>query len=255
MPESPVSPDQFRKDAARIPNTIVRVERMPELLARFCRRPPAPGYEVKKAEPFSRDDFSIPFLNGKELAQLNRFKVLKKQVEWACGRFAVKSLAREILTPETALTDIRIQYRPQGAPFLKGFESYSLTLSHSGEMTAAALATLPEVVLGIDIEAVGPMPDAPFMKTAFTQREILSQAPTPADVFRCWTLKEAYLKFIGKGFHESLHHVEILGREILHHKEAQPVTARSWLLDSGYAISLVAAKNSGLCETNGRNHV
>ncbi len=240
MPEPPVSLDQFRQEAAGIEDAKIRIARMPDLISGFCHHPPAPGYEVKKAEPFCREDFSIPFLNTEELARLNQFKVLKKQVEWVCGRFTVKSLAKDMLAPQAELTDIRIQYMPQGAPFLEGFESFSLTLSHSGEMTAAAIGTRPGVLLGIDIEAVGPMPEDAFMKTAFTQREISSMAKTAEDVFRCWTLKEAYLKFIGKGFHESLHNVEILGQKILHNNTPQAVTARSWLLDAGYALSLVS---------------
>jgi len=239
MPETAVSLARFTCEAAGIEDAEIRIARIPELLSRFCHRPPPPGYEVKKAVPFRPEDFSLPFLSPEELARLNRFKALKKQVEWACGRFAVKSLARRILTPETALTDIRIQYRPQGAPFLEGFEPYSLTLSHSGEMTAAALGKSPGLILGIDIEAVGPMPDDAFMKTAFTPREIRAMAPNPEDLFRCWTLKEAYLKFIGKGFHESLHHVEILGSRVLHNGKEVPVTARSWQLEPGYALSLV----------------
>jgi len=239
MPAPPVSLDQFRQDAAGIAGAKIRIARMPELLQRFCHCPPEPGYEIKKAGHFSASDFSIPFLNQSELDRLNQFKVLKKQVEWTCGRFVVKSLARDALAPKTPLTDICIQYKPQGAPFLKDFPDYSLTLSHSGSLTAVALATVPGLVLGIDVEAVGPMPDDAFMATAFTKREILGMASTPADVFQCWTLKEAYLKFIGKGFYESLHHVEILGGKIIHHNAPQPVTARAWLVDNGYALGLV----------------
>ena len=240
---APVSLEQFHRDTAAIQNTAVRIRRIPDLLARFLHRPPGPGFETQPARPFCPNEFILPFLDGEELDRLNRFKVLKKQVEWSCGRFTVKSLLQDTLMQDRDLRDIRILYRDQGAPYLEDLPNHCLTLSHSDQMTAAALSRVPGPVLGIDIEALGPMPDQGFMTTAFTQREIESMAPCPEDVFRCWTLKEAYLKFIGKGFNESLHSVEVLGSKICHNKSEQPVTCRSWSLEGGYVLGLVTGED------------
>lgn len=230
---------QFHRAAENIPDAAIRVSSIPDLLSLCLHHPPDPGYETKKALDFRPGDFALDLLDAEELDRLNRFKVLKKQVEWTCGRLAAKSLARETLMPEKALRDIRILYRSQGAPYLEGMETFCLSLSHSGGLTAAALSLAPGQVLGIDIEAIGPMPDHSFLTTAFTGREIRAMAPGPEAVFRCWTLKEAYLKFIEKGFNESLHHVEILGTRVLHKGKEQPVACRSWILDEGYALGLV----------------
>jgi 4'-phosphopantetheinyl transferase len=73
-----------------------------------------------------------------------------------------------------------------------------------------------------------------------TAGEIEAMAPGKEAVFRSWTLKEAYLKYIGKGFNQSLHHVEVLGDTIRHRGEVQKVVCRSWLLDRGYAVGLVS---------------
>jgi 4'-phosphopantetheinyl transferase len=237
---APLCLDAFHRDTETIPDTAVRIEPVGELLSRFLHQPPGPGYETKRAVPFGQEVFSLTFLTGNELDQLNRFKVLKKQVEWACGRFAGKSLVRDLLMPDKGLEEVRIAYRTQGAPYVEDLEGHCLSLSHSGEFTAAALGLVPGKVLGIDIEAVGPMPTPGFMKTAFTAGEIEAMAPGKEAVFRCWTLKEAYLKYIGKGFNESLHHVEVLGDTIRHRGEVQKVVCRSWLLDRGYAVGLVS---------------
>ncbi len=189
---------------------------------------------------FTKADFKLNILSGDELIRLNRFKALKKQIEWLCGRFAAKSLAKEVLTPDQDLTDIKIEYREKGAPFLVKFPDHCLSLSHSGIYTVVALGTDSGLTLGIDVEKVTQKPGQAFMKTAFTPEEIQAMGNSPQEIFRHWTLKEAYLKYIGLGFNESLKQVEIIRNKIFHNKEHQDLGCWSWPLDKGYVLSLVA---------------
>ncbi len=192
-------------------------------------------------------DFSFTFLSLEEMETLNRFKALKKQIEWVCGRYMIKRLARAVLSRGEApildaglpLDRITLDYHEKGAPFIVSCPRIPITLSHSGDFTAAGMGLLPRIQLGVDIEAIAPMPDQAFMKTAFTQREIQAMAPTPEAVFRCWTLKEAFLKFIGMGFNESLHRVEILGEEIFHNGKKIPLEIHTHSIAPGYLLSLV----------------
>jgi 4'-phosphopantetheinyl transferase len=188
---------------------------------------------------FDHSLFKIPFLSDEELVRVNRFKALKKQMEWVCGRFALKLLAKDILDPAIPLDQVRIDYREKGAPYLTQFPEISISLSHSGDYTAAAITRDTQTALGIDIEKIGTMPDQGFMKTAFTSEEIRYMPADAGSVFRHWTLKEAFLKYLGLGFNESLHHVAVIRDQIYHCENKQAIHTWSRFLNDAYVVSLV----------------
>ncbi|MEH0020479.1 MAG: 4'-phosphopantetheinyl transferase superfamily protein [Desulfobacter sp.] len=231
------------------PDIKIQVLQIPDLLRFLLNTPPVPGqYQTRPPRIFDRSDFARDFLSDDELSRLNAFKAMKKQVEWMSGRFAAKHLARQSLKqPFSALPfrDIHIRYQEHGAPFLEQCPNLCLSLSHSGIYTAAAVATTPGTVMGIDLEAVGDLPDKHFMNTAFTRAEIRAMETAPADVFRHWTLKEAYLKYIRMGFNESLHHVEIIQNTVVYKGVAQNLACWSRDLDQGYILSMVSDPPAG----------
>jgi len=195
-----------------------------------------------KNRDFDHSLFKIPFLSDEELARVNRFKALKKQVEWICGRFALKLLVTDVLNPATPLNQVRIDYREKGAPYLTRFPEISISLSHSGDYTAAAITRDTQTALGIDIEKIGTMPDQGFMKTAFTAEEIRHMPAGAGSVFRHWTIKEAFLKYLGLGFNESLHNVAVIRDQIYHCGKKQAVHTWSRFVDDTYAVSLVSGR-------------
>ena len=79
------------------------------------------------------------------------------------------------------------------------------------------------------------------MKTAFTQNEIEYLNDDATRVFKNWTIKEAYLKYIKKGFNESLHSVEVINDEIRHNKKKIKVDVYSTFIDD-YVLSLVSSR-------------
>lgn len=57
---------------------------------------------------------------------------------------------------------------------------------------------------------------------------------------RRWTLKEAFLKYIGKGFNEKLKSVEIVHNTILYNgKDAINITIDSFNIDEKYLLSII----------------
>ncbi len=52
---------------------------------------PHERYQTLKNIAFKPDMFRYPLLSSVEFIALNRFKALKKQIEWLVGRFAVKN--------------------------------------------------------------------------------------------------------------------------------------------------------------------
>jgi len=205
----------------------------------FCKTPDQ-DYKKMPNQDFGQKSFKIPFLSSDELITVNGFRALKKQVEWLCGRFALKSLVKEIIRLDISFNDIQISYQKKGAPFLTRYPDIPISLSHSGEYTAVAISLNPHITLGIDIEKIGKIPDSFFMKTAFTQKEILHMGTTAQEIYRHWTLKEAFLKYIKMGFNESLHMVEIIDNEILHQGKRQDLMSWSRSIDDQYMISIVA---------------
>lgn len=196
-------------------------------------------YSGKPNQTFSQKDFSLPIFSGHELETLNRFRALKKQVEWISGRFALKTLVKEVVKPDLSMEELDVSYREMGAPFLTRLPLVPVSLSHSGDLTAVALAQDPGQTLGLDLEKIGPCPEEGFMKTAFTPKEIRGMGNRAEAIFRSWTLKEAFLKYIQMGFNESLHRVEVIDGQVFHHGKPQDIQTWSRIIAQEYVLSLI----------------
>ena len=95
--------------------------------------------------------------------------------------------------------------------------------------------------MAVDLEKVdeGRMPHV--ARVAFSQAEIDElTGSSDAEWYRRWTMKEAFLKYIGKGFHENLKRVEILNRGICHNGEVvSGIVSQSPPFHPGYRISMI----------------
>ena len=212
---------------------------------------------------FEENDFIPEFLSPEELETINGFKALKKQIEWTAGRFLIKNMVNELFwnayvnasdipfdhekfsissvdEKNIRLCDIIISHHEQGAPFLEKWPFVKISISHSGAYAAASLCVAKGKDPGLDIEKIGPVPDSSFMKFAFTEKEIANMQQCPEDVFKRWTVKEAFLKYIKKGFNESLHNVEILDGQIFHEGDKVDVSVFSTIVGNKYALSMVS---------------
>ena len=193
-------------------------------------------------ETFQKDDFTRPFLSDDEITTINSFKALKKQIEWISGRYLIKQMMHHIFFRNLSLDQITLSYLEQGAPFLTHHPDVPVSLSHSNDYTVVACCKNKNQTIGVDIEKITKKPDANFMKIAFTQDEILNLKDDagPISIFKNWTIKEAYLKYIKKGFNESLHRVEVINNEIRHNKKKINVDVYSTLIDDDYVLSFVS---------------
>jgi 4'-phosphopantetheinyl transferase len=228
-----------KKTVCSTPPVFVQLIPMPEIIRAVFHPDMLPDGPSMKNRMFDHTMFKMAFLSDDDLVQVNRFRALKKQMEWICGRFALKRLATDVLDPAMPLDQVEIDYREKGAPYLTRFSEISISLSHSGDYTATAVTPDMETALGIDVEKIGDMPDQGFMKTAFTAEEIRHMPADARSVFRHWTLKEAFLKYLGLGFNESLHHVAVIRDQIYHCKKKQAIHTWSCFLDDPYVVSLV----------------
>jgi 4'-phosphopantetheinyl transferase len=191
-------------------------------------------------EIFTKDDFINNLFNDDEINTINSFKALKKQLEWMSGRYLIKQMIQHIFLKNIRLDQITLSYLDQGAPYLTHNPEIPISLSHSNDYTTIACSHNKGQTLGIDIEKIKGKPDAGFLKIAFTKDEVINMGDVPAKIFKHWTIKEAYLKYIKKGFNESLQKVEVIHDEILHNKKGIDVDIYSRQIDNDYFISLVS---------------
>jgi len=225
------------------PDIIVRVRKFSAFLKTLHDPGRFHGFATRRATEFTPGDFILPFLSLEELETVNQFKSLKKQIEWMAGRSLVKEMVCATAPEGIKAGDMSIAYREQGAPFLPRYPKIHISITHSGDYAAVALCQNENRTMGLDLEKIGPAPDAGFMKIAFTPAERKYMGNDPMKIFRGWTLKEAFLKYIKKGFNESLHKVEIYPDIILYKGIKAQINLFCATLGLDYCISLVTSKN------------
>lgn len=191
-------------------------------------------------EVFLDKDFTTRCFKDDEINTINSFKAFKKQTEWISGRYLIKNMIRTLFLNNHSLDQINILYEEKGAPFVKDHPDISFSLSHSNEYTIAACSMDNNHTLGIDLEKIRKIPDAGFLKTAFTEKEREHLDNKSEEIFKHWAIKEAYLKYIKKGFHESLHKVEVIKNQIFHHGRRIPVDIFSAVIEKEYTMALVS---------------
>ncbi len=225
------------------PGIFIWYSRIPGIVDLILRKGTYHNFRPMVNEIFKKNDFIQAFLSETELCSLNRFKSLKKQMEWICGRYMIKKMMAHFFLNGTPLDEITLSYLDQGAPFVSNRPRIPVSLSHSNEYTAVACSFDTTHPIGIDLEKIARMPDHHFLNTAFTQNELSSLERNAQSVFRNWTIKEAYLKYIKKGFNESLHKVEVIHNEIFHHHIKADVDIFSHTIDTGYILCLVSCRS------------
>jgi 4'-phosphopantetheinyl transferase len=140
----------------------------------------------------------------------------KRRQDWLLGRSAAKALVRAVLDPAPqALLEIRPA--PGGAPlvYIDGTPrtDLCLSISHSGSRAFCALAALPGVRIGADLELVEPRSEA-FVQDYFTPAELawlhsLEDRDRPLGASLLWSAKESMLKALQVGLRMDTRRVEV----------------------------------------------
>ena len=190
---------------------------------------------------FDLKDFHHPWFSQAEIYILNDFKNLKRQVHWMGGRFAVKQLVLRLIDPGQAAHALEIHHEPMGAPFLPFLPQLPISIAHSGAFAVAAIGMNDACRVGVDIEACRRFDTEGVIKTAFSPREqSILEGGSLSEFYRMWTLKEAFLKLLRKGFLEDIQWVEIWGDRIFYKsQEMDQVRILSRPIGSEYIFSLV----------------
>lgn len=117
----------------------------------------------------------------------------------------VSSLARSILKKlivqkfGVRSTDVEFSRNEYGKPYLIGYPNFYFNISHTDDVVVIVTA---DTEIGIDIEKIREY-NPKIMKRFFTADEQLyidNSINKNKAFFEIWTKKEAYIKYIGKGF-------------------------------------------------------
>ena len=211
---------------------------IPGFVSEFIGKEHLPDFRRKRGILLDGPGPLDVFFRPEDLGVINRFKVLKKQAEWMAGKAAVKTLAeRAGLCPAR---DLVISAEKGGAPYLPDFPGISISISHSGDLALAAMDTGGNTV-AVDIEAIEAGRMQNIMRVAFSTREIERYKNSDdATLYLNWTAKEAYLKYIKKGFAEGLKAVEIIDGKVFHHgKPVRDLMIDSSITHQSYALTLM----------------
>lgn len=96
-----------------------------------------------------------------------------------------------------------IARQSNGRPYLRGYDQFELSVSHTGGIVVAGISTIG--LIGVDIESnTRRVHSVELAERACTPRERsalarLAPCERPRELIRLWTLKEAYTKAIGLG--------------------------------------------------------
>ncbi len=115
------------------------------------------------------------------------------------GEYLAKSLLSSQFSKE--IKKIKFKRNKYGKPFWDEESDVHFNISHSGSWIIVGVSSLP---IGVDIEQIRPIEKSVYShvltKNEIAQIENLPSASQNSSFFRYWTMKESYMKAIGKGF-------------------------------------------------------
>ncbi|MFJ7954470.1 4'-phosphopantetheinyl transferase family protein [Lysinibacillus sp. NPDC096418] len=149
--------------------------------------------------PKVRDDTSLHqllrILSSEKQNRIKKMKFLDDQYRSLIGELLIRYIASKKL----ALTneDFKFSSNSFGKPFIQSYPSFHYNIAHSGEWVVCAIHN-EEV--GIDIEMIKPIDKSSIYKLLEGEEvNYITKKKTLAAFYDIWTLKESYVKAIGKG--------------------------------------------------------
>ncbi len=143
------------------------------------------------------------YLSGEEMESRAKFVFQKDRDQYLLTR----ALARKILSQELGVQFSSLEFKKNqyGKPYLSEFhKEVVFNISHSSGLIVLAVLKNGETI-GIDVEKIDRKINIDIRSTVFSPQEIQDQSMLPEALqqqrfFELWTLKESYMKAIGKGF-------------------------------------------------------
>ncbi|HEU4522655.1 MAG TPA: 4'-phosphopantetheinyl transferase superfamily protein [Thermoanaerobaculia bacterium] len=152
---------------------------------------------------------SASSLSCEERARAQRFVFDRDRRRFVAGRTILRNLLSARLGVSPARVDLVAG--ANGKPEVRG-SGVRFNLSHCEDLAVYAFSSHE---IGVDVEAIRPMPDVDAIASGFfsrREREAFSRL-RPSDrvvgFFNCWTRKEAFFKALGSGLDARLDAVDV----------------------------------------------
>lgn len=136
----------------------------------------------------------------------------------------------------------------KGKPEPEGFNGIHFNISHSGNWVVVAVS---DVAVGVDVEKIRKVPEGVANRFfSESEKKMLNDAgddETKADIFfTLWTLKESFLKAIGKGLTKSLSSFSVIRTgdheyTLTNDSEAEGFHLKTYEFSDGYKLAACAA--------------
>lgn len=202
--------------------------------------------------------FAVPLLNEDEFEKIRPALMARipEITRGKIGAFARCSdaqrsligefLARQLLSEATGarLPDEPFTTGDKGKPGPDGYQGIHFNISHSGEWVAVALSPL---AVGVDVEKMRKVPEGVARRFFSVSENLMIQNAADetekADIFfTLWTLKESFLKAIGKGLTKNLNSFTIVKTGpgdygLAGDPEAEGYYLRNYSFADGYKLS------------------
>lgn len=200
-------------------------------------------YAIKQSETLDDSTFCqlLTYVSDDKRERINRYRIKSTAQQSLISDVLVRSVIHRKLHLDN--TEICFGKNQYGKPFLIGNEDFHFNVSHSNEWVVCAVSDVP---VGIDVEKIKPT-DYGISERFFSEEEhnyiIRKEGQQKLDSFYdLWTLKESYIKAIGKGLHMSLKDFSIIiynGIIFLKHQiGCQFYNFKQFSVDMGYKLSV-----------------
>jgi 4'-phosphopantetheinyl transferase len=151
----------------------------------------------------------LSYLSEERIKKINRLVSFNDKYRSLLGEI----LVRQIIVNKFSIlnSDIEIVTNNYGKPYLYTINNFEFNISHSGDWVVCAIDESP---IGIDIEKIQSINYLDIAQRFFTKNEfrLLNSKNRYEKLryfFELWTLKESYIKAVGKGLSIPLNSFEI----------------------------------------------
>jgi 4'-phosphopantetheinyl transferase len=139
-----------------------------------------------------------------EKEKINRFKLVKDKQNTLIGRTMIKKIISKKMNVKCS--DIDFTANKFGKLYLNNDLPLEFNISHSKDLIACSVGTRQN---GIDVEKIKNIDGKSISKHFFQEQEhqrLMEMSDQEREIcfFNLWTLKESYIKCIGKGLNISL---------------------------------------------------
>jgi 4'-phosphopantetheinyl transferase len=213
--------------------------------------------EVYAIQLLPAEDFEL--VRGKMLEILPQ-KARERFTHLSRGADVQRSLLGELLARYLIAGKLRIsgeeiifEAGPNGKPAIRGNDTLYFNISHSGQWVVCAIASVP---VGVDVERLRPV-NPGLAKRFFTNGEFemlqaLPEEERTSKFIELWTLKESFLKAIGRGLTRNLNSFSVEPNNGLFVITGDDSSGKYFLkllaVDSAYRLA-VCAPSGDFCES------